>query len=290
MLVLHPEHFTDHVLLDSGNLERLERFGKYLLVRPEPKAVWKPTLPQSEWGKADAFYHRSGTGGGFWKYATRLPQEWTIRWQDLTFKVQPTGFKHVGLFPEHEPTWRWVSEQVKRANGYQPHILNLFGYTGAASLAASAAGARVTHVDGSKEIVTWARENAQLSGLSDKPIRWIVEDALTYARRELKRGVRYDGILVDAPKFGRGAKGEVWKFEEDVQKLLEVCAQLLAPNPLFFVLFSYTTGYSALVLNNMLQQYTAKYKGEMECGELALTQEANDFLLSTTVFARWHSL
>ncbi|MCX7997128.1 MAG: class I SAM-dependent methyltransferase [Patescibacteria group bacterium] len=293
MKILTPRDLPDYELLDAGNHRRLERFGEYILDRPDPKVLWSPALPPAEWNRADAVYRRSPKGGGFWKFNRQLPKSWTMRWRSLTVKVQPTGFKHVGVFPEHEAVWDWISGMVQRRRergGPEPHILNLFAYTGVASLAASAAGARVAHVDSSQDIVTWARENALLSGLQDRPIRWLIEDATRYTRREIRRGIRYDGIIIDAPKFGRGAKGEVWKIEEDLSHLLEMTCRLLTPDPLFVLLFSYTTEYSSLALDNMLRQHMRRFRGYTEFGELALTQKSNGFPLSTTVFARWRAV
>lgn len=292
MNILTPRNLPDYELLDAGNHRRLERFGRYCLDRPDPKALWTPTLSPAEWSRADAVYQRSQSGGGSWKFLNQLPKMWTLRWNALTIQVRPTGFKHVGVFPEHEPMWEWIFEQVvKRKNaGSEPRVLNLFAYTGIASLAASSAGARVTHVDGSRDIVAWARENARLSGLQDRPIRWIIEDAVRYVKREINRGSQYDGIIIDAPKFGRGAKGEVWKIDEDLPKLLKLGVKLLAPKPLFMLLFSYATDYSPLTLENMLRQDMKGYSGTIDCGELALPQTSNGFLLSTAVFARWESV
>lgn len=265
-------------LLDSGNRKRLERFGDFTFVRPEPKALWKATLPQHEWQNADAFYHRSEKGGGFWKYKTTLPESWNLQWNSIQFKIRPTQFKHMGLFPEHEVIWDYIQNQLKRAEpGSVPHVLNLFGYTGASTLAAAAAGARVTHVDGSKGTIAWARENAQLSNLGNRPIRWIPEDVMTYCKREQKRGTKYEGIIMDAPAFGRGTKGEVWKFEDDVPYLVELCKDLLSDKPLFIVLVSYATEYSSLVLKQLLQQHFIQAK--VETKELTIVQESNGFVL-----------
>jgi 23S rRNA (cytosine1962-C5)-methyltransferase len=279
----------DYQLLDSGNERRLERFGQFIFDRPEPKALWKKTLSQSEWQKAHAIYHRSEKGGGSWKFLKQVPKEWTITWEGLTFLIKPTGFKHMGLFPEFEDVWKWEQGilNASRKTDYQPHVLNLFGYTGAASLAAAAAGAKVTHVDGSREVITWARENAKRSRLEDKPIRWLIEDVLTYVKREVKRGTKYDGIIIDAPKFGRGDRGEVWKIEEDLPKLLDLCMQVLTPQPVFLILVSYATEYSSTVLRNILDQKMKSHNGIVEHGELTLQQQSNGFILPTAMYARW---
>lgn len=288
---LIPTPSSDYELLDSGNERRLERFGVYIFDRPEPKALWNKTLPQQEWAKAHAVYHRSDKGGGSWKFQKQVPPSWKITWNKLTFLMKPTGFKHMGIFPEFASIWEWeqkiISTSLQGKPDHQPHILNLFGYTGAASLAAAAAGAKVTHVDGSREVVTWARENAKLSQLEDKPIRWLIEDTLTYVKRELKRGTKYDGIIIDAPKFGRGDKGEVWKIEEDLPKLLDMCTQLLVPQPLFVLLVTYATEYSSTVLENVLAQKMHRFKGTISSGELALQQTSNKLLLPTAMFSRW---
>lgn len=279
-------------LLDSGNRRKLERFGDFVLDRPEPKALWKQSLPKQEWMKADAVFYRGEGGGGEWKYKSRVPESWRMSWKNITFKIRMTSFKHMGLFPEHEVIWDFVQERVsgkiQSDSNLQPHVLNLFGYTGASTLAASSAGAKVTHVDASKGTITWARENAELSGLASKPIRWILEDVITYCKREVKRGTKYDGIIIDAPAFGRGAKGEVWKFEENVLELLTICNQLLSEKPLFVVLVSYATEYSSTVLEQLLQQYFGMKNRTTKKGELTLQNASSSFVLPLSQYAVWY--
>lgn len=265
-------------LLDSGNRKRLDQWGPYRFIRPEPKALWKPTLNQQEWQNVDGIYTRSDRGGGFWKYKTKLKENWIINWNSIQFKIKPTPFKHMGLFPEHAAIWQFIQDQLAQAeNDSQKRVLNLFGYTGASTLAAAAKGAKVTHVDGSKGSIAWGRENAALSGLAEMPIRWIPEDVVTYCKRELKRGSKYEGIIIDAPAFGRGTKGEVWKFEYDVPVLLDIVEQLLSEKPLFVVLISYATEYSTIVLKQLLQQTVPQ--STVEIKELSLEQKSNGFVL-----------
>lgn len=291
MKTLTAYNWADYELIDSGNERRLERFGTFIFDRPEPKALWAKSLPQTEWQKAHAVYYRSDKGGGSWKFVKQVPPEWKIQWRDLTFLMKPTGFKHMGVFPEFESIWEWEQDLIKKTvtekPNYQPHILNLFGYTGASTLAAAAAGAKVTHVDGSREVVTWARENAKISRLEDKPVRWLIEDILTYVKREVKRGTKYDGIIIDAPKFGRGDRGEVWKIEEHLPKLMDLCMQILSSDPLFVLLVSYATEYSAITLDNILSQKMKPFKGTVESGEMTLHQSSNSFLLPTAMYSRW---
>jgi 23S rRNA (cytosine1962-C5)-methyltransferase len=262
-------------LFDSGNQELLESFGPYTVVRPEPHALWPKSLAPEDWKKALAIYHRSEAGGGRWEYRGNMPKQWEVTWNKLRFIVKPTGFKHMGIFPEQQPVWEYVTQKIteyKTKNpGSQPHILNLFGYTGAATVAAAAAGAKVTHLDSSKEVVTWARENADANNLQTAPIRWIVDDAMTYVRRELKRGMRYEGIIIDAPKYGRGAKGEVWKIEENLPYLLDLTKQLLSSNPAFVVLISYAAGLAPAHLAIMLHSQFPDAEGDGQ--DLCLHQE-----------------
>lgn len=277
--------WKDYELIDSGDGEKLERFGTYILARPEPKALWKKTNI-SVWNSAHAVYKRNNHGGGQWIYKTKLPKTWDIRWNDITFILKPTGFKHVGIFPEQAQLWQWIQEKIKKA--HRPiKVLNLFGYTGGSSLAALAAGAQVTHVDASKEVVTWAHDNVKASGLEGKPIRWIVDDVVKFVRREIKRGNCYDAIIMDPPKFGRGSDGQVWKIEEDLPVLVELLRNILSENPLFVIMNSYTIEYSSLTLCNLLDQTMCSFNGKTDNGELIITPKTPAYPLSTGIFARW---
>ena len=262
--------WSDYEVLDTGDGEKLERWGEVILRRPDPQTIWPKADPQM-WEKADAVYHRSEKGGGQWEFRKTLPERWTLRWEDLVFYVRPTGFKHTGLFPEQEANWRWMGKILRESGRTDVRVLNLFGYTGGATVACAAAGARVTHVDAAKGMVQWAKENRQLSGLPETSCRWIVEDALAFVRREIRRGNRYDGILMDPPSYGRGPSGEVWKLENELYGLVETCSQALSDEPLFFLINSYTTGFQASVLNNMLEKSVVRrFGGYADSEELCL--------------------
>jgi len=276
-----------YALLDSGREEKLERYGMLVLSRPDPQALWEKRLPEPEWRQADAWYERK-TQGGEWHVKKELPKEWPIDFGGLKFFIRPTSFKHTGLFPEQEPNWKWTSDLIANA-GRKISILNLFAYTGGATLAAAKAGAEVVHLDASKTAVAWARENAALSGLSEKPIRWIVEDALAFAKREEKRGNRYDGIIMDPPAFGHGPKDELWKIEEHFLPIMRTCMNLLSEKPLFFLVSGYASGYSPLAFAHNLSPLSERFKGDIEYGELTI-RESDDGgrLLPAGIFARWH--
>ena len=262
--------WKEYEVLDTGDGEKLERWGDVILRRPDPQTIWPKADPQM-WEKADAVYHRSEKGGGQWEFRKTLPERWTLRWEDLVFYVRPTGFKHTGLFPEQEANWRWMGKILRESGRTDVRGLNLFGYTGGATVACAAAGARVTHVDAAKGMVQWAKENRQLSGLPETSCRWIVEDALAFVRREIRRGNRYDGILMDPPSYGRGPSGEVWKLENELYGLVETCSQALSDEPLFFLINSYTTGFQASVLSNMIGKcVTPRYGGRTDSQELCL--------------------
>ena len=262
--------WKEYEVLDTGDGEKLERWGGVILRRPDPQTIWPKADPQM-WEKADAVYHRSEKGGGQWEFRKTLPERWTLRWEDLVFYVRPTGFKHTGLFPEQEANWRWMGKILRESGRTDVRVLNLFGYTGGATVACAAAGARVTHVDAAKGMVQWAKENRQLSGLPETSCRWIVEDALAFVRREIRRGNRYDGILMDPPSYGRGPSGEVWKLENELYGLVETCSQALSDEPLFFLINSYTTGFQASVLNNMLEKcVVSRFGGRADSEELCL--------------------
>jgi 23S rRNA (cytosine1962-C5)-methyltransferase len=283
--LLYPSHWHDYELLDSGSGEKLERFGKFVLARPETKAIWKKSLSVNEWGKADATYEQKDLTGK-WIFKKQLPDAWHIKWQDLAFEVRPTAFKHTGVFPELASLWEFMREKIVKA-GRPVNVLNLFAYTGGSTLATAAAGASVTHLDASKSIVAWAAKNAELSGLKEKPIRWIVDDAVAFVKREIKRGNKYDAVIMDPPKFGRGSSGQVWKIENDLPNLLDLCKEILSPEPLFFIINAYSVSLSALTLENLLSQMMKNSSGKTDCGELCLKSASSPNTLSTSIFGRW---
>ncbi len=279
-LVTKPS--AGYELTDSGGEEKLERFGEVVLARPDPQALWQKGR-EGEWDKAQGRFEREGRDG---KWVGKLPKSWPVDFGGLKFLIKPTSFKHTGLFPEQESNWQWGSELIKHA-GKEISVLNIFGYTGGATLAAAKAGAKVTHVDGSKTAVAWARENAKLSGLEEKPIRWITEDAITFLKREIKRGVRYDAVVMDPPAFGHGPGGEVWKFEENFLELLKLVEQLLSDKPLFVLVNGYAAGYSPLAFAYNLENFVKKYGGSIEYGDLAIAESNSERILPCGIFARW---
>ena len=262
--------WTDYEVMDTGDGEKLERWGEIILRRPDPQTIW-PKGRESLWKQAQACYHRSDRGGGEWEFLKKLPERWTVSYGDLRFFVRPTGFKHTGLFPEQAANWNWMSELIRNSGRKDIRVLNLFGYTGGATLACAAAGAHVTHVDAAKGMVQWAKENRELNRLPETSFRWIVEDALRFVQREIRRGNHYDGILMDPPSYGRGPSGEVWKLENELYGLIDTCAQVLGEAPLFFLINSYTTGFQASVLNNMLEKcVVSRFGGRADSEELCL--------------------
>ena len=262
--------WEDYEVLDTGGGEKLERWGDVILQRPDPQTIWPPAAPE-KWRRADAVYHRSERGGGSWETRRQLPERWTVRYGDLRFYVRPTGFKHTGLFPEQAANWDWMREKITASGRKDVRVLNLFGYTGGATLACAAAGARVTHVDAAKGMVQWAKENRELCGLPETSCRWIVEDAIRFVQREIRRGNTYDGILMDPPSYGRGPSGEVWKLENELYGLIDTAAQVLSPEPVFFLINSYTTGFQASVLSNMIRKCViSRAGGREDCQELCL--------------------
>ncbi len=262
--------WKDYEVIDTGDGEKLERWGNYILRRPDPQTIW-PKADESLWREAQAHYHRSDRGGGEWEFMTRLPDRWTVSHGNLRFYVRPTGFKHTGLFPEQAANWLWMADLIRASGRKDVEVLNLFGYTGGATLACAAAGAHVTHVDAAKGMVQWARENRELSGLPETSCRWIVEDALSFVRREIRRGHHYDGILMDPPSYGRGPSGEVWKLENELFGLVDTCARVLSGHALFFLINGYTTGFQASVLNNMLEKCVVnRFGGSADSEELCL--------------------
>jgi len=288
MQILIPTNWTDYELLDSGNGQKLERFGQYTLVRPDPQIIWKQLLPQEEWTKADAVFKRTTTDKGVWEDHERLPEKWLVHYGPLAFWAKLSPFKHTGIFPEQSVHWDWMMKSIKNAK--RPiSVLNLFAYTGLASLAAASAGANVTHVDASRAAITWAHENQEASKLKDKPIRWILDDVLKFVTREVRRNNKYDAIIMDPPIFGHGASGETWKFHDNFPELLQLCRQLLSKNPLFILVNGYAISASALMLENVLSDMTTGLNGTITVGELALQQKKQTRLLSTGIFGRWET-
>jgi 23S rRNA (cytosine1962-C5)-methyltransferase len=286
-LMLAADKWKDYELIDTGNGERLERWGKYVLRRPDPQVIWPLKHENIEWIKADARYFRSGSGGGFWEFNSKLPERWTITYKALTFFIRPTGFKHTGLFPEQAVNWEWISSKIQ-AVSRPVSILNLFAYTGGATLAAAAAGAEVCHVDASKGMVQWARENMTLSGLSDKPVRFITDDAIKFVQREKRRGRTFDGIIMDPPSYGRGPGGEVWQIGEALYGFIEECVGILSPEPLFFLINSYTTGFSPTVLSNIMELTAGRrFGGFTGSGEVGLPVRDSGIILPCGIYGRW---
>lgn len=287
-MALYPTAWEDYALLDCGEGQKLERFGAYTLIRPEPNATWQPVLPRRVWEAADAIFQLSAPNRGTWHFRRPLPERWQMRYKTLRFWVAPTPFRHVGVFPEQAVHWDWLSERVACAPS-PPRLLSLFGYTGLATLSAAAAGAAVTHVDASKKAVTWARQNAELSGLADRPIRWIVDDALKFAAREVRRGVRYDGFILDPPPFGRGANGELWTFDKAMPQLMALIRQLISASPCCLVITAYTAKMSLARLRRLVSETLSGYKGEIEAGELGLRQQSAARTLITAFYVRWRT-
>ena len=282
------DQWKDYEVLDTSNGEKLERWGKYLLVRPDPQVIWNTPHEHPGWKKKNGHYHRSSKGGGEWEFLD-LPNEWSISYKDLTFHLKPFSFKHTGLFPEQAVNWDWFSSLIKGAS--RPiKVLNLFAYTGSATISAATAGAPVTHVDASKGMVSWAKENAAASGLSDAPIRWLVDDCTKFVERELRRGNHYDGIIMDPPSYGRGPKGEIWKIEENIFPFIELTTKLLSDKPLFFLINSYTTGLQPAVLSYMLNlTVKKKFGGHILADEIGLPVSGTDLVLPCGASGRWQA-
>ena len=278
-------NWKDYEILDMANGEKLERWGNVYLIRPDPQIIWKEKTFPSKWKMANARYSRSSSGGGSWNYIKKVPDNWQIKYKDLTFNIKPMGFKHTGLFPEQAINWDWMINKIKNANR-EIKVLNLFAYTGGATVACSYAGASVCHVDSSKGMVTWAKENIGSSGLKDRPVRFIVDDVVKFVNREIRRGNKYDAIIMDPPSYGRGTNGEVWKFEENIGDLVELCTRVLSDKPLFFLINSYTTGISSMVLENMLRLSINK-KGKLNCGEIGLPMTNSNLILPCGIYARY---
>lgn len=279
--------WKDYECLDAGNGEKLERWGNIVLRRPEPLAMW-PIEMDNTWKKVDGVYYRFVDGGGHWEFNKKLPDFWTVNYKDLKFKVSPTNFKHTGLFPEQACNWDFMMDKIKNAN--RPiKVLNLFGYTGGATVACSKAGAElVVHVDAARGMVEWAKENAKLSGIENNYIRFLVDDCLKFVEREIRRGNKYDAIVMDPPSYGRGPSGEVWKLEKNLEELVSRCTLLLSDKPLFFLINAYTTGVSSTVLHNILKLTVGKtYGGIVDAGEIGLPISKNDLVLPCGIYGRW---
>ena len=280
------DNWKDYEVLDTSSGEKLERWGDYILVRPDPQVIWNTPHGHAGWSHKNGHYHRSAKGGGEWEFFD-LPQEWAIHYRELTFHLKPFSFKHTGLFPEQAVNWDWFSRMIREA--HRPvKVLNLFAYTGGATVSAAAAGASVTHVDASKGMVTWAKENAVSSGLGDAPIRWLVDDCVKFVEREIRRGNKYDGIIMDPPSYGRGPKGEIWKIEESIFPFIELCSKLLSDEALFLLINSYTTGLQPAVLSYMLNTVlTRRLGGQVEAEEIGLPVTESGLVLPCGASGRW---
>ncbi len=280
------DQWKDYEVIDTSKGEKLERWGEYMLVRPDPQVIWDTPRTNPSWKKPNGHYHRSSKGGGEWEFFS-LPEQWTINYRELTFNLKPFAFKHTGIFPEQAVNWDWCAEKIQSAN--RPvKVLNLFAYTGGATLSAAKAGAQVTHVDASKGMVGWAKENAASSGLSDASIRWLVDDCMKFVEREIRRGNHYDGIIMDPPSYGRGPKGEIWKIEDAIFPLIQACEQLLSDDALFFLVNSYTTGLQPAVLTYMLSTALVKnHGGKVESEEIGLPVKETGLVLPCGASGRW---
>lgn len=279
--------WKDYKIIDMASGQKLEKWGNIILSRPDPQIIWNNKSFPEKWKKVDATYNRSKTGGGAWKYNKKLPDNWQINYKNLTFNIKPMGFKHTGLFPEQAVNWDWMINKIKSAKK-EIKVLNLFAYTGGATVACLSAGSSVCHVDSSKGMVAWAKENVASSGLSDRKVRYIVDDVNKFVNREIRRGNTYDAIIMDPPSYGRGAKGEIWQFENNIYDLVELCAKVLSDKPLFFLINSYTTGISSTVLANILNLTVGKnQKGKVDAGEIGLPMESSKLILPCGIYGRW---
>ena len=278
--------WKDYEILDMANGEKLERWGNIYLIRPDPQIIWKDKSYPNKWNMANARYNRSNTGGGAWEYKKRLPESWQIKYKNLTFNIKPMGFKHTGLFPEQAVNWDWMIKKIKDSKR-EINVLNLFAYTGGATVACLSAGAKVCHVDSSKGMTTWAKENVESSGLRDRPVRFIIDDVIKFVQREIRRERKYDAIIMDPPSYGRGKNGEVWQFENNISDLVELCTKVLSDDPLFFLINSYTTGISSKVLENLLYLNMKKYKGIISSGEIGLPMKDSKLVLPCGIYGRW---
>mgnify|MGYP001624492387 FL=1 len=282
--------WKEYKILDMANGQKLEKWGNVILSRPDPQIIWKEKSYPKKWNEITATYHRSKTGGGSWEFNKKLPSKWQIHYKNLTFNIKPMGFKHTGLFPEQAVNWDWMIRKIRSAKR-DIKVLNLFAYTGGATVACLSAGASVCHVDSSKGMTTWAKENVTSSGFQDRHVRFIVDDVVKFVNREIRRENKYDAIIMDPPSYGRGAKGEVWQFENNIYDLIQLCTKVLSNNPLFFLVNSYTTGISSKVLENILNlTVTKNYKGKLESGEIGLPMENSKLILPCGIYARWECL
>lgn len=281
--------WKDYEIIDMANGEKLERWKDIILVRPDPQIIWKDKSFPNKWKDVNAVYKRSSTGGGAWDYKKKVPANWQVKYKNLTFNIKPMGFKHTGLFPEQAANWDWMIEKIKSAKR-EIKVLNLFAYTGGATVACLSVGASVCHVDSSKGMVSWAKENVISSSLQERPVRYIVDDVVKFVNREIRRGNKYDAIIMDPPSYGRGANGEVWKFEENICDLVELCKGVLSENPLFFLINSYTTGISSTVLENILNLNITKiYGGKVTNGEVGLPMTNSKLILPCGIYGRWEN-
>ena len=284
------DQWKDYEVIDTCSGEKCERWGDYILVRPDPQVIWDTGHHNPAWKKKNGHYHRSNKGGGEWEFRD-LPEEWSITYRDLSFNLKPFSFKHTGLFPEQAVNWDWCAQKIKEATrekGRQLKVLNLFAYTGGATISAAAAGAAVTHVDASKGMVTWAKENALSSGLSNAPIRWLVDDCVKFVEREIRRGNTYDGIIMDPPSYGRGPKGEIWKIEESIYPFIQLTAKLLSKDSVFFLINSYTTGLQPAVLSYMINTaIVPQFGGRVEAEEIGLPVTESGLILPCGASGRW---
>lgn len=284
-------NWKDYEIIDMANGEKLERWRNINLIRPDPQIIWQDKQFPAKWKSANAKYCRSNTGGGHWEYKSKIPESWQIKYKNLTFNIKPMGFKHTGIFPEQAVNWDWMIEKIKSQKNREIKVLNLFAYTGGATVACLSAGASVCHVDSSKGMVTWAKENVESSGLKERKVRYIIDDVKKFVSREIRRGNTYDAIIMDPPSYGRGANGEVWKFEENIEELIKLCMQVLSDKPLFFLINSYTTGISSAVLENILKinMKNKKIGGKFENGEIGLPMTGSNLILPCGIYARWES-
>lgn len=281
--------WKDYELIDTGGGEKLERWGGFILRRPDPQIIWPISNEEGLWKNPHAHYFRSSSGGGHWEEKVKLPERWTISYENLSFYIKPTNFKHTGLFPEQQVNWTWMMGKIRGA-GRPIKVLNLFAYTGGATVACASAGAEVCHVDAAKGMVAWAKENLQLSKLGDRPVRFITDDVFKFVQREQRRGNKYDAVIMDPPSYGRGPGGEMWKLENDLYRFVDSCTAILTDNPLFFLINSYTTGLSATVLTNILSMALKnKYGGTITSGEIGLPITASKLILPCGILGRWEA-
>ena len=279
--------WKDYEILDMSDGEKLERWNNIVLIRPDPQIIWKEKMFPEKWKLANARYNRSSNGGGGWKYNKKVPDSWKVQYKELTFNIKLMGFKHTGLFPEQAVNWDWMINKIRNSGRKDIKVLNLFAYTGGATVACSYAGAQVCHVDSSKGMVSWAKENLAVSGLSDRPVRFIIDDVTKFVQREIRRGNKYDAIIMDPPSYGRGKNGEVWQFENNIADLVELCKGVLSETPLFFLINSYTTGISSKVLENILNLKLGMKKGKLSSGEIGLPMKYYNLVLPCGIYGRW---